>query len=112
MRTDKLNNKHILADEGKVLRRISDGQLFGNELTEPLLELPEHYEEINDPVDEEAILIDEDTPLEEEPEYTLFSDNEGPEVIEITEREKVTVADFRRLEKQVELLMQMIRGAE
>ena len=119
MRTDKLNNKHILADEGKVLRRISDGQLFGNEiylgytyylsgeeLTEPLLELPEHYEEINDPVDEEAILI------EEEPEYTLFSDNEGPEVIEITEREKVTVADFRRLEKQVELLMQMIRGAE
>ena len=114
MRTDKLNNKHILADEGKVLRRISDGQLFGNEiylgytyylsgeeLTEPLLELPEHYEEINDPVDEEAILIDEDTPLEEEPEYTLFSDNEGPEVIEITEREKVT-----------ELLMQMIRGAE
>ena len=124
MRTDKLNNKHILADEGKVLRRISDGQLFGNEiylgytyylsgeeLTEPLLELPEHYEEINDPVDE-AILIDEDTPLEEEPEYTLFSDNEGPEVIEITEREKVTVADFRRLEKQVELLMQMIRGAE
>ena len=125
MRTDKLNNKHILADEGKVLRRISDGQLFGNEiylgytyylsgeeLTEPLLELPEHYEEINDTVDEEAILIDEDTPLEEEPEYTLFSDNEGPEVIEITEREKVTVADFRRLEKQVELLMQMIRGAE
>ena len=125
MRTDKLNNKHILADEGKVLRRISDGQLFGNEiylgytyylsgeeLTEPLLELPEHYEEINDPVDAEAILIDEDTPLEEEPEYTLFSDNEGPEVIEITEREKVTVADFRRLEKQVELLMQMIRGAE
>jgi len=125
MRTDKLNNKHILADEGKVLRRISDGQLFGNEiylgytyylsgeeLTEPLLELPEHYEEINDPVDEEAILIDEDTPLEEEPEYTLFSDNEGPEVIEITEREKVTVADFRRLEKQVELLMQMIGGAE
>ena len=49
---------------------------------------PEHYEEINDPVDEEAILIDEDTPLEEEPEYTLFSDNEGPEVIEITERKK------------------------
>lgn len=125
MRTDKLNNKHILADEGKVLRRISDGQLFGNEiylgytyylaeekLEEPLLELPEHYEEIDDPAEEETTLIDEDTPLEEEPEYTLFSDNEGPEVIEITEREKVTVADFRRLEKQVELLMQMIRGAE
>ena len=57
MKIDKLNNRHILADEGKVLRRISDGQLFGNEiylgytyylsgeeLPEPLLELPEHYE--------------------------------------------------------------------
>ena len=56
MKIDKLNNRHILADEGKVLRRISDGQLFGNEiylgytyylsgeeLPEPLLELPEHY---------------------------------------------------------------------
>ena len=31
MKIDKLNNRHILADEGKVLRRISDGQLFGNE---------------------------------------------------------------------------------
>lgn len=25
MKIDKLNNRHILADEGKVLRRISDG---------------------------------------------------------------------------------------
>ena len=71
MKIDKLNNRHILADEGKVLRRISDGQLFGNEiylgytyylsgeeLPEPLLELPEHYEEIDDPTDEETILID------------------------------------------------------
>ena len=78
MKIDKLNNRHILADEGKVLRRISDGQLFGNEiylgytyylsgeeLPEPLLELPEHYEEIDDPTDEETILIDEDTPLED-----------------------------------------------
>lgn len=125
MKIDELNNNHITAEEGKVLRRISDGQLFGNEiylgytyylaeekLEEPLLELSEHYEEIDDPVDEEDVLIDEDTPLEEEPEYTLFSDNEAPEVVEILEREKVTVADFRRLEKQVELLMQMIGGAE
>ena len=78
MKTDELNNNHILAEEGKVFRRISDGQLFGREiylgyayyiagelLAEPLLELPEHYEEIDDPVDEETVLIDEDMPLEE-----------------------------------------------
>ena len=29
------------------------------------MELPEHYEEIDDPTDEETILIDEDTPLED-----------------------------------------------
>lgn len=50
----------LKASEGKVLRRISDNQMFGNEiylgytyflsgtkLVEPLLELPEHYEEVD-----------------------------------------------------------------
>ena len=54
----------IKAAEGKVFRRISDGKVFGNEmwlgytyylhgqkLDEPLLELPEHYEEIDAPED-------------------------------------------------------------
>ncbi len=54
----------IKASEGKVLRRISDGRMFSNEiylgytyylggikLVEPILELPEHYEEINMPED-------------------------------------------------------------
>ena len=58
----------IKAEEGKALRRISDGQVFGDEvwlgktwylngqlLSEPIDELPEHYEEIDAP--------------EEEPEY-------------------------------------------
>ena len=49
----------ITADEGYVLRRISDGFIYGNEvylgytqylggvlLPEPLLELPEHFEEV------------------------------------------------------------------
>ena len=53
----------IKADEGKVLRRISDQMIFGKEITlgytyyiggkllsEPLWELPEHYEEIDEPV--------------------------------------------------------------
>lgn len=52
----------IIADEGKVLRRKSDGWIAGNEihlgytyylngrkLDEPLLELPEHYGEIDTP---------------------------------------------------------------
>lgn len=60
MKTDENNNRHIIADEGKVFRRKSDGHIFGEEiflrytwylggkkLEEPLLELPEHFEEIN-----------------------------------------------------------------
>lgn len=52
----------IIADEDKILCRISDGWIAGNEiylgytyylngrkLDEPLLELPEHYEEIDAP---------------------------------------------------------------
>jgi hypothetical protein len=52
----------LKAAEGKVLRRKSDGHVFGNEiylgytyylhgrkLEEPFFELPEHYEEIDAP---------------------------------------------------------------
>lgn len=51
----------IIADKGKVFQRISDGIIFGGELwlgythylggellPEPLLELPEHYREIDE----------------------------------------------------------------
>ena len=57
----KIQGNHIFADEGKVLRRISDKQesgsevclgytyyLDGKKLDVPLLELPEHYEEVAD----------------------------------------------------------------
>ena len=53
----------IKAQEGKVFKRISDGMVFGNEITlgytyylggekleTPLWELPEHYEEIDAPI--------------------------------------------------------------
>ena len=56
----------IKASEGKVFRRRSDGVVFGKEinlgythyiggkkLEEPLLELPEHFEEIDEPVRED-----------------------------------------------------------
>ena len=60
-----MEERIIKASEGKVFRRISDGFIFGNEihlgythyidgekLEEPLLELPEHFEEIDEPVRE------------------------------------------------------------
>ena len=63
MRTDESNNKHLIAEDGKVFRRISDGWIAGPEiylgktyhlggerLDTPLEELPGHYEEIDDPV--------------------------------------------------------------
>lgn len=58
----KIENNIITAEEGKFLRRISDQTEFGSEmhlgytyylhgelLEEPLLELPEHYEEVDIP---------------------------------------------------------------
>lgn len=60
-----MGNKIIKASKGKVFRRISDGVVFGKEinlgythyisgkkLEEPLMELPEHFEEIDEPVRE------------------------------------------------------------
>ena len=60
-----MEDRIIKASEGKVFRRISDGFIFGKEihlgythylggkkLEEPMLELPEHFEEIDEPVRE------------------------------------------------------------
>lgn len=68
-----MEDKIIVASEGKVFRRISDGVVFGKEinlgythyiggkkLEEPLLELPEHFEEIDEPVMEFSGLIREE----------------------------------------------------
>ena len=61
-----MEDRIIKASEGKVFRRISDGFIFGEEinlgytyyiggekLEEPLLELPEHFEEIDKPIKED-----------------------------------------------------------
>ena len=124
MKIDELNNNHITAEEGKVFRRISDSQLFGNEiylgytyylsgekLEEPLLELSEHYEEIDDPAEEETILIDEDTPLEDTniEEAITIEDEPKPD---IEQKKRITVADYHKLEKQVAMLIQMMGGTE
>ncbi len=60
-----MEDRIIKASEGKVFRRISDGFIFGKEinlgythyiggkkLEEPFLEVPEHFEEIDEPVKE------------------------------------------------------------
>ena len=124
MKIDELNNNHITAEEGKVFRRISDSQLFGNEiylgytyylsgekLEEPLLELPEHYEEIDDPAEEETILIDEDTPLEDTNIEEAITIEDEPKT-DVEQKKRITVADYHKLEKQVALLTQMIGGTE
>ena len=58
-----MEDRIIKAQEGKVFRRKSDGFIFGKEISlgytyyiggqkldEPLLELPEQFEEIDEPV--------------------------------------------------------------
>ena len=60
-----MEDRIIKASEGKVFRRKSDGFIFGREiylgymyyiggkkLDEPLMALPEHFEEIDEPVRE------------------------------------------------------------
>ena len=60
MTIDINDNRHIIADDGKAFRRISDQMIFGNEiylgktwyiggklLPEPIEEKPEHFEEID-----------------------------------------------------------------
>ena len=69
MKTDKENPNHIIAEDGMVFQRISDDSIFGPEawlgytyyingelLEEPLLELPEHFREIEAPEEFKTIL--------------------------------------------------------
>ena len=77
MTIDKDNEKHIIADEGKVFKRIEDGHLYGKEiylgysyyiggvkLDEPHLDVPEDFEEVDDETPEMPEEIEES--LEEE----------------------------------------------
>lgn len=68
MTINETNPSHITAEPGMVFKRKSDGMIYGNEiflgytyyiggvkLDEPLLELPEHFEEVEEPQIEEYI---------------------------------------------------------
>lgn len=106
MTIDKENDKHIIADEGNVFQRISDGCIMGREvylgytyylngkkLETPLLEIPEHFREIDE---EDA----DDTPVELPDEPTDVPEDDGkgetPTVI--------TTGDIRKLQRQVNAL--------
>lgn len=118
MKIDEQNNKHLIADEGKVLRRISDGwvagieiylgytyYLGGKKLVEPLLELPEHYEEIDDPEEAETVLLDEIITLEPDRVLTdeLLLEEANPD-----QPQKVTLSDYRALEEKVKKMMELL----
>ena len=68
-----IDSFRLIADEGKVLQRKSDGAIFGNEITlgytwyingtklsEPHFEVPSDYQEIDAPVEEDVEQINEE----------------------------------------------------
>lgn len=118
MKISENNSKHLLSGENKVLRRISDGWIAGseiylgytyrigeNKLENPLLELPEHYEEIDDPNLKETIIINEEDPL-----VAISLEAEPPDVYKtIPEQpQKVTLSDYRALEEKVKKIMELL----
>ena len=114
----KITPQVIKAKKGKVFKRISDGIIYGNEvslgytymingklLQEPLLELPEHFVEVDATLTDEAIILDEDIVLVDEEENV---ETENAETEKPVERQRVTLADYRELEKEVQQLKQII----
>lgn len=109
MTIDDKNNKHLIADEGKVLKRISDGWIAGREiylgvafymygakLKKPIQELPEHYTEVDEGDDITVI-----TP-EEPIEATQEEIEKLPEEEKTNEDNlKVTYSDYKKLEEKV-----------
>jgi hypothetical protein len=103
----KIEDRHIIAERGKVFRRISDGDILGADiwlgytyylngklLNEPLLELPEHFEEIDAP-DNSKVIVDnqgDNIVLQEEIEETVI---------------KITANDIIKMQEQVSRLNDM-----
>ena len=72
-------------------------------------ELPGHYEEIDDPVVAETVLLDEDTDMEEavRPMIAADASPEPPDDLP-PEPPRVTLADYRVLERKVEMMMRLL----
>ena len=105
--------KTIKAKEGKVFRRIVDKVLFGNEvnlgyvhhlhgvvLKVPVMELPEHFEEIDNPELNEP-LLDEDVDM-------ILEDVEETQ----PESKRVTLKNYLELEDKVNKLMEYIKSQD
>lgn len=118
MKIDELNSSHIIAEDGKILKRKSDGleagkELYlgytyyinGEKLAIPYKEKQDDYEE----VDDETILLDEEELTEVIVEETIEEVN-TEEVIEepVNIPRTVTVADVIALEKEVAGLKKII----
>lgn len=123
MKTDELNNRHLIASEGKVLRRIKDGWVTGKEiylgyayriggelLAEPLLEQPEHYEEVDEVILEETpdeafdteaeVLINPETSLISLPEPVAEQPLE-PTQVRLTELLLTALNEIEVLKREV-----------
>lgn len=122
MKTDELNNRHLIAEEGKVLRRISDKWIAGEEiylgytyyldgelLPEPLLELPEHYEEVDEVILEETPdeAFDTETEVLIDPETSLMSlpgpvsERSEPTQVRLTELLATALNEIEVLKKEI-----------
>lgn len=77
-------------------------QIGGEKLEVPLFELPEHYEEVDEPIVEEVI-IDETTSLEPEERQ-----QEEDVLTEEPNFQRVTLSDYRVLEEKVKMMMNML----
>lgn len=120
MRTDELNTNHIIADEGKVFQRISDGIIFGREiflgytfrigeelLAEARLEQPEDFEEIDSST--ETILLEDNTSLVDDTSNIIALSCEPMKTtFEESEKRTITISDYQELERKVNYLMKMI----
>lgn len=118
MKTDKLDNRRIIAEDGKMFRRISDGQIFGREiflgytyyiggqpLSDPLFELPEHFEEIDEIITDETVLLNT---VSELIENEVLTDDTTESVQAEVRLKKVTLSDYRELENKVNQMMNML----
>ena len=122
MRTDESNGILISCCPCCLFARIRDGWIAGPEiylgktyhlggerLDTPLEELPGHYEEIDDPVAAETVLLDEDTDMKEavRPMIAADASTEPPDDLP-PEPPRVTLADYRALERKVEMIMRLL----
>lgn len=133
MRIDEKNGNHLIAEDGKVLRRISDESIAGREiwlgytyylngekLPTPFEELPEHYEEVDAPEEVvevlpeeygtpegDVVLLDEEHPMVVEAERV--TEDGRPEGAATSAPKVITVGDVAKMQEEIERLKEVIK---